>query len=125
MNEIHLEPPCRNKPKWGRTDASFFVKITFFWVFDLLRVSKKRQLVEDDIDEITQSDSSEYLLHKFLQEWDKQLLLNPKNPSLPMALLHTIGLARFIFTVSTLIVWVNYNQYSLSSHCKYEKFDTV
>ena len=101
-----LDPPCRNKPKWGHKDASLLVKLTYFWVFDLLKVSKKRQLVEDDIDEIDEPDSSKVLLEKFLQEWDKQLATNKENPSLSMTLIHTIGLSRFIFVISSFSFWI-------------------
>ena len=90
-----LDPPCRQKPPWGRSRANVLKWISFHWVNPVLSIGKKRELVMDDVDDIDKSDTTQHLVIKFLQAWNDQLKQNPNNPSLVWAIIHTIGFKVF------------------------------
>ena len=78
----NLSPSCRNKPPFGRSEANIFAWLTWHWIYDIIRIGYKRELIIDDIDNIDNDDKSEILLNKFLKGWNYQLKKNPNNPTL-------------------------------------------
>ena len=48
-----LVPPSRNCPPNGRENASWYSFLFWQWPYDILLTSRKRDLIEDDVDDIT------------------------------------------------------------------------
>lgn len=104
-----LSPPCRKKPAWGRSHASWWSYLTFSWCTDLLKTGKQRQLVEDDVDDLDLKDTSQHLLIAFLTHWNDEISKNPNNDYLLLKVLFkTIGIRTFSLHSLTLFAYLSF-----------------
>ena len=69
-NKLVLNPPCRNKPANSRANANIISWFCWHFVSDLINVGKQRDLLTDDIDDLTEHDTSQFLLSSFQKAWN-------------------------------------------------------
>ncbi|ETO13426.1 hypothetical protein RFI_23947, partial [Reticulomyxa filosa] len=111
MDLIHIKLCKNTKHKqlgciaWGRDHANLLKKLSWNWVYPLLKVGLQRPLVVDDIDDISVHDSARTLLKNFMAVWNEEQEKKGRDVSIWRAIFYTIGIKNWLAQLFGIILY--------------------